>query len=206
MKLVFPLPGGPWKRYPRRYGIPLVRYHFSVSKNSITSLYISSDNPSAKITESIARFSLGGPKGRQFTPQFLYIVVLFSFPLTSRAFASVKRPAKNWGSFPRTVKVTVSHGTPSLECCRSALSRFTVINLQPCQMKCLPTEGSNLKKLFAEFFGDSAYAAEVLVLTLKCCVRALFSRSHRMTHGYAGSRLFTSRDIQSLLRAAPRIS
>eukprot|EP00982_Pelagococcus_subviridis_P001312 10508-Pelagococcus_subviridis.AAC.1 len=54
-KLVFPPPGGPWSKYPRRYGIPRSAYHRSRRRNARASSNASVASERLRITLEIGR-------------------------------------------------------------------------------------------------------------------------------------------------------
>ena len=66
---VFPPPGGPCSKYPRRYGTPRSAYHFFDLDHSATSLTNLSAWPSFRTTDSIGLLARAWPKGRHSVPQ-----------------------------------------------------------------------------------------------------------------------------------------
>ena len=55
---LFPVPGGPYKRYPLLYGIPASRYHSSEVMNSSTSCTSDLMTPSKRMIELRGRRAL----------------------------------------------------------------------------------------------------------------------------------------------------
>ena len=111
-KVMLPDPGGPYNRYPRRYGTPRSMYHAWDERNSVKSANIRSPTPLSSTTDDSGRFLRGKPNCRQSMPELVYIIVLSCDRFSAASFASSSSPCSTERLRPNMRSVSVSQGDP----------------------------------------------------------------------------------------------